>query len=99
MAKVTKAQAVAINKLMLPRINSVSAHFNTDENDLSMFKMYVGDIAHNIAALQVFNTTLDAAVLHNAIMYQDTAPREHFYAVLKYIETNGLIPANKFTCM
>lgn len=99
MTKVSKAHAVAINKLMLPRINSVSAHFNTDENDLSMFKMYVGDIVHNSNALQEFNKTLDAAVLHNAIMYQDTAPREHFYAVLKYIENNGLIPANKFTCM
>ncbi len=98
MAKVTKAHAVAINKLMLPRINSVSAHFNTDENDLSMFKMYVGDIVHNSNALQEFNKTLDAAVLHNTIMYQDTLPREHFYAVLKYIENNGLIPANKFTC-
>ena len=99
MAKVSKAHAVAINKLMLPRINSVSAHFNTDENDLSMFKMYVGDIVHNSNALQEFNKTLDAAVLHNAIMWQDTAPREHFYAVLKYIENNALIPANKFTCM
>lgn len=98
MAKVTKAHAVAINKLMLPRINTVSAHFNTDENDLSMFKMYAGDIAHNITALQVFNNTLDAAVLHNSIMYQDTLPREHFIAVLRYIENNALIPANKFVC-
>lgn len=99
MAKVTKAHAIAINKLMLPRINSVSMHFNTDEHDLSMFKMYVGDIVHNSNALQEFNKTLDAAVLHNSIMYQDTAPREHFYAVLKYIEDNALIPVYKFTCM
>jgi hypothetical protein len=98
MAKVTKAHAVAINKLMLPRINSVSAYFDANETDLSMFKMYVGDVAHNVAALQVFNDTLDAAVLHNSIMLQDTLPREHFYAVLKYIENNNLIPAKSFVC-
>ena len=97
MAKVTKAHAVAINKIMLPLIASVG-RFSADENDLSMFKMYAGDVAHNIAALQVFNSNLDAAVLHNSIMYQDTAPREHFYNVLKYIEDNALISANEFTC-
>lgn len=97
MAKVTKAHAVAINKIMLPLIATV-AHFSKDEDDLSMFKMYVGDVAHNIAALDVFNSTLDAAVLHNSIMYQDTCPREHFYNVLVYIEENKLIAANKHTC-
>jgi hypothetical protein len=97
MAKVTKAHVVAINKLMIPLINTV-AYFNNDENDLGYFKMCVGDIAHNIAALQVFNDTLDAAVLHDNIMYQDTLPREHFYAVLKYIEDNNLISASAFAC-
>ena len=97
MAKVTKAHAVAINKIMLPLIATV-AHFSDSEDDLSMFKMYVGDVAHNIAALDVFNSTLDAAVLHNSIMRQDTCPREHFYAVLKYIEDNKLITKNLFTC-
>ena len=98
MARVSKTHAVAINKLMLPRINTVSAYFDANETDLSMFKMYVGDVAHNIAALQVFNDTLDAAQLHNSIMYQDTLPREHFYKVLRYIEDNALIPASAFTC-
>lgn len=97
MAKVTKAHAVAINKLMLPLIKTV-VYFDKDENDINMFKMYVDDIAHNIAALHVFNNNLDAAVLHNSIMYQDTLPREHFYAVLKYIEDNKLIAKNLFTC-
>ena len=99
MTKVSTQHAVAINKLMLPRINTVSAFFNTGENSLSMFKMYVGDVAHNIAALQAFNDTLDAPMLHDRIMRQDTAPREHFYAVLKYIENNGLIPTGKYTCI
>jgi len=97
MAKVSKVHAVAINKIMLPLIASVG-QFSADENDLSMFKMYAGDVAHNIAALQVFNDSLDAAKLHYNIMYQDTAPREHFYNVLVYIEENGLIPANKHAC-
>ena len=97
MAKVSKSHAVAINKIMLPLIATVG-QFSKDENELSMFKMYAGDVAHNIAALQVFNTNLDAAVLHNSIMYQDTAPREHFYNVLVYIEENELIPANKYAC-
>ena len=98
MSKVTKAHAVAINHLMLPLIATV-AHFSQDESDLSMFKMYVSDIAHNVAALDVFNSTLDAAQLHNNIMRQDTSPREHFYNVLVYIEINALIDKNKFaTC-
>lgn len=98
MAKVSKSHAVAINKIMLPLVNTVSAYFNTNETDLSMFKMYVGDVAHNIAALDVFNRTLDAATLHDNIMRQDTSPREHFYNVLVYIEDNGLIPASKCAC-
>jgi hypothetical protein len=97
MPKVTKQHALAINKLMLPLINTV-AYINEDENDLSMLKMYADDIAHNIAALQVFNSTLDASVLHDNIMRQDTCPREHFIAVLRYIEDNKLIPANAFCC-
>lgn len=97
MAKVTKAHAVAINKLMLPLINTV-AYINADENDLDMFKMYASDIEHNVAALCIFNSSLDAAVLHNSIMRQDTCPREHFYTVLKYIEDNKLIAKNLFCC-
>ena len=95
--KVTKTQAVAINKLMLPLINTV-AYINEDENDLGMFKMYASDIAHNVSALCAFNTTLDAEALHYSIMRQDTMPREHFYTVLQYIEDNALIKANAFCC-
>lgn len=97
MRKVNNTHAVAINKLMLPLINTV-AYINEDENDLGMFKMYADDIAHNIAALCVFNSTLDAEVLHDNIIRQDTLPREHFYEVLKYIEDNKLINANAFCC-
>jgi hypothetical protein len=97
MAKVTKAHAVAINKLMLPLITTV-AYINADETDINTLKMYADDIAHNIAALCVFNNTLDADKLHDNIMRQDTLPREHFVAVLRYIENNALITANKFVC-
>jgi hypothetical protein len=97
MSKVTKIHAVAINRIMLPLIATV-AQFSEDEDDLSMFKMYVGDVAHNVAALDVFNSTLDAAQLHNSILRQDTCPREHFYDVLVYIEANGLIPAKMRAC-
>ena len=97
MAKATKAHAVAINKIMIPLINTV-ALYDSNDNDLNTFKMCADDISHNIAALCVFNSTLDAKVLHNNIMLQDTLPREHFYAVLKYIEDNNLISANAFCC-
>jgi hypothetical protein len=97
MSKVTKQQAVQINRIMLPLIATVG-QFAKDEQDLDMFKMYTGDVAHNVAALDVFNRTLDAAQLHNSILRQDTAPREHFYNVLVYIEENGLIPARQFAC-
>ncbi len=97
MRKVTKTHAVAINKLMLPLINTV-AYIDEDENDFSMYKMCADDVAHNVSALCVFNNTLDAETLHNNIMRQDTLPREHFYAVLQYIEDNALINANAFCC-
>ena len=98
MRKVTKAHAVAINKLMLPLINTV-AYIDQNETDINTLKMYADDIAHNVSALCVFNSTLDTAVLHDNIMRQDTCPREHFIAVLRYIENNALIPANMFCCI
>ena len=97
MRKLSNTHAVAINKLMLPLISTL-AYIDSD-NDINTLKMYADDIAHNVSALCVFNTTLDAEVLHDNIMRQDTCPREHFYTVLKYIEDNNLINANMFTCM
>jgi hypothetical protein len=96
MRKLSNTHAVAINELMLPLISTL-VHIDSD-NDFNMYKMYADDIAHNIAALCVFNNTLDAETLHDNILRQDTCPREHFYAVLKYIENNKLIPANMFAC-
>jgi hypothetical protein len=96
MRKLSNTHAVAINKLMLPLISTLA--FIDDDNDINTYKMYADDIAHNVSALCVFNTTLDASVLHNSIMRQDTCPREHFYTVLQYIEDNKLINANMFCC-
>ena len=96
MRKLSNTHAVAINKLMLPLISTL-AHID-DENDINMYKMYADDIAHNVSALCQFNSTLDAEVLHDNIMRQDTCPREHFYEVLQYIEDNKLIPTNAFCC-
>ena len=97
MRKATKANVLAINKLMIPLINTV-AYITEDENDLGMFTMYASDIAHNINALCEFNVTFDVEALHDNIMRQDTCPREHFYTVLQYIEDNKLINANAFCC-
>jgi hypothetical protein len=99
MAKVTKAHALAINKLMLPLICTVTnPDVVCEDADMGYCNMLVGDIEHNVVALSVFNATLDAAVLHDNIMRQDTLPREHFYTVLKYIEDNALIDKRRFAC-
>ena len=96
MRKLSNTHAIAINKLMLPIISTL-AYIDSD-NDFNMYKMYADDIAHNVSALCVFNSTLDAEVLHDNIMRQDTCPREHFYAVLRYIEDNKLINKRMFAC-
>ena len=96
MRKLSNTHAIAINKLMLPLISTL-AYIDSD-NDFNMYKMYADDIAHNVSALCVFNSTLDAEVLHDNIMRQDTCPREHFYAVLRYIEDNKLINKRMFAC-
>ena len=96
MRKLSNTHAIAINKLMLPLISTL-AYIDSD-NDFNMYKMYADDIAHNVSALCQFNSTLDAEVLHDNIMRQDTCPREHFYTVLRYIEDNKLINKRMFAC-
>ena len=89
---------VAINQLMLNTTAEYINCFAKDETDIDQFKMYTSDVSHNIAALDVFNTTLNAEALHDNIMRQDTLVREFYYSVLKYIEDNKLIPSNMFAC-
>jgi hypothetical protein len=89
---------VAINQLMLNTTAEYINCFAKDETDIEQFKMYTSDVAHNIAALDVFNTTLNAETLHDNILRQDTLVREFYITVLLYIENNKLIPANMFAC-
>jgi hypothetical protein len=90
---------VAINQLMLNTTAEYINCFAKDETDIEQFKMYTSDIAHNIAALDVFNNTLNAEVLHDNIMQQDTLVREFYISVLLYIERNKLIPVRMFCCI
>jgi hypothetical protein len=99
MSQVSNTHALAINKLMLPLIAGlIHEDYVCEDADMGYFNMIADDVAHNTAALCVFNTTLDAAVLHDNILRQDTSPREHFYNVLVYIESNALISARRFAC-
>jgi hypothetical protein len=99
MSKVTNAHALAINQLMLPLISQlIHADYVCEDADMGYYSMIADDVAHNVSALCVFNMSLDAAVLHDNIMRQDTSPREHFYAVLRYIEDNALIDKRMFAC-
>lgn len=100
MRKVAKKDVVAINVIMLQTIaDYVKCFVQKDEADLQSLQMYADDVAHNVAALNVFNTTQDAQQLHNNIMQQDTLVREFFINALRYIEDNNLISAHKFCCV
>jgi hypothetical protein len=96
---VTKQHQLAINKLMLPLIATVAhADCVCEDADTGYYTMLLSDVIHNAAALDVFNNSLCASTLHASILKQDTSPREHFYAVLKYIEDNRLIAKSKYCC-
>lgn len=99
MRKANNTQVVAINKLMLKTTEDyVNTFVNNDESDVSSLQMYAFDVAHNVNALVAFNASKDAAALHTSIIMQDTLVREYYYVVLKYIETNKLVPANMCAC-
>jgi len=96
MRKVNENHSVAINSIMLATIASYINTFATDETTLSNMQMYTMDIAHNVAALHVFNNNKNAEALHNSIVEQDTLVREYFVQVLAYLEDNNLVPAYCF---
>jgi hypothetical protein len=99
MRKVTAVHFLKIQRLML---NTTAEYINTfvdSQADLSALQMYTNDVAHNVAALQVFVQTKDAQALHDSIMYQDTLVREYYIAVLQYIESNNLINSKNFCCV
>jgi len=99
MRKANNTQVVAINKLMLKTTEDyINTFVNEDKTEVSSLQMYAFDVAHNINALVAFNASKNAEALHTSIMQQDTLVREYYYAVLKYIETNKLVPANMCAC-
>jgi hypothetical protein len=95
---VTAKQALEINRTMLPIIASLG-DLLSDDSDVDYLRMIGDDLAYNARILQEFNASGDAMALHAAIMRQDTSPREEFYDVLVYIEREGLIPRQRFTCV
>ena len=98
-AKLTSTNLLDINTIMLNTIADYINTFAKDADSVSSLQMYADDVAHNVTALQNFNTTHDAQQLHNAIMLQDTLVREYFYTTLKYIEVNNLISKENFCCI
>ncbi len=98
MRKIAQKHIQAINLLMQTRIAVYINNYVTAQSDVTNLQMYADDIAYNATALQKFNSTQDATSLHNAIMLQDTLVREHFYIVLKYIESAKLVDADMFAC-
>jgi hypothetical protein len=98
MRKVSAVHFLEINRLMLKTTERYINCFVDKDADISSIKMYTDDVAHNIAALSVFNANKDASVLHDSVMYQDTLVREFYYTVLKYIEDNKLIESHAYTC-
>ena len=99
MRKVTPANVLTINTIML---KTTEMYINTsvyNGDDLSSISMYTEDVAHNVNALVAFNATQDAQALHDSIMQQDTLVREYYIDVLQYIEQNKLITADNFCCV
>ena len=99
MRKITAVHNLKIQRLMLKTTESYINTFVDSQADLSSLQMYASDVAHNVAALQVFIQTKDAQQLHDSIMLQDTLVREFYISVLMYIEKNKLIPANMYCCI
>ena len=96
--KITAEHKQAITKQMFADIASYISGYCTDPDSEDETNMYCNDIAHNVAALLVFTKNNNVQKLHDNIMWQDTLVREHFIAVLRYIEDNELIPAENFCC-
>jgi hypothetical protein len=99
MRKVTAVHFLKIQRLMLTTTGEYINTFVDKQADLTSLQMYTDDIAHNVAALQVFTQTRDAQQLHDNIMQQDTLVREFYIATLQYIENNNLINSDNFCCI
>jgi hypothetical protein len=101
MRKLQTADILQINMLMLKTTEDyinfcTTLNFAPTADSLSI---YTNDIQYNVNALVQFNTDNNVQQLHNSIMLQDTFVREYYIAVLRYIEENALIPANRYCCV
>ena len=99
MRKVTAVHFLKIQRLMLKTTEEYINTFVCNDADSDSLQMYTNDVAHNVAALQVFTQTKDAQQLHDSIMYQDTLVREFYIETLQYIESNKLINSDSFCCV
>lgn len=85
----------AIVTLMLQRLQRYCEYYVVDAGCNATA---YNDVKYNMDAVNAFIRDSDVYALHTAVVRQDTLVREHFYAVLKYIEDNNLIAANEFVC-
>lgn len=101
MTKLTTQHKLAIINLMFAEtanfINRSCTHF--DNSDLVSVDTYCNDIAHNTQALNKFAAGGTVQELHDSIMWQDTLVREAYIEVLRYIEEENLIPAERHCCI
>ena len=93
--KATKADVATIVQLMqadLARYVQLTKTAYADKiaDETYITELHYDDIVHNYNALLQFTQDKDAVKLCDAIMRQDTAPREHFYKVIHYATDNYL---------
>ena len=99
MQKLKAHHFTQLQLLMLKTTEGYINTFVTEDDDNSSLSMYATDVQHNINALVAFITDKNVQQLHDSIMLQDTIVREYYIEVLRYIESNNLISANRFCCM
>ena len=99
MRKVTPANVLTINTLVLKTTEDYISTFVNDDSNKSNLTMYADDVANNVNALVAFNASNDVQALHDSIMEQDTLVREYYISVLQYIERNKLISTANFCCV
>lgn len=99
MRKVTVLRKFYTVKAMRDAIAAYTANVFADELSESAIAMYANDIASAAFALNEFIKTKDAVALHERIVRWDTDVREAFVSVLRYIETEQMVPETEFAVL
>ena len=99
MRKVTVLRKFYTVKAMRDCIAAYTANVFADELREGAVAMFAKDIARAAYALNEFIETKDAVALHNTIMRWDTAVREEFTSVLRYIEQEQMVPETEFAVL